>query len=206
LSSKEDSEAKNKEKKKPNWFKISLFANILFMIGIGLYAGGAAVIHQSDTNPQFCALCHVMRPNVESYTSGHTLDNVHAQAGVECKECHDYPLAAEIESGLKYITGNYYIDGATGEIPKREFGDEMCTKCHGDMDKLANQTDYLRRNPHLSHNTDLQCGECHLSHAEQSDYCGQCHDNGGQRMTGGEIIPRADNPWADPNRKPPDTN
>ena len=64
------------------------------------------------------------------------------------------------------------------------------------MEYHAARTDYLIRNPHLSHWPDVKCTTCHISHGEQVDYCSQCHDNGNQRMTGGEIIPRAENPWA----------
>jgi cytochrome c nitrite reductase small subunit len=180
------------EKKKTNWFKISIIANIVIILGIGFALISVEIIHQSDTNPAFCKTCHLMDSHVDSYLNGNTLDNVHAQAGVQCKECHsEYKIPQEIASGIKFITGNY-----DPELPRRKYGDENCLQCHISMDHLADQTDYLERNPHLSHFGDLACRTCHISHGEQIDYCGQCHDNGGQRMTGGEIIPRAVNPLA----------
>lgn len=178
-------------KKPVNWLKISVIANCTLVALIVFALGGKAVIHQSDTNPQFCATCHLMEPYVDSYLNSDNLDNVHAQAGVECKECHDYPISAEIESGIKYITGNY-----DPVLSRRKFGDEMCVQCHISMEYMAIQTDFLTRNPHLSHWPDMRCTICHVSHGEQEDYCSGCHDNGGQRMTGGPIIPRAENPWA----------
>jgi nitrate/TMAO reductase-like tetraheme cytochrome c subunit len=179
------------EAKKFNWFKFSVIANIVLVAGVGIALASMAIIHQSDTNPEFCSTCHIMEPYVESYLTSHTMDNVHARAGVQCKECHsDYDIPAEIESGIKFITGNY-----DKSMPQRKFDDEVCTQCHISMEYMAQQTDYLRRNPHASHWPDLKCRSCHLSHDEQVDYCSECHDNGGQRLTGDEIIPRVDNPY-----------
>jgi nitrate/TMAO reductase-like tetraheme cytochrome c subunit len=186
-----------------NWLKVSMGANfvILGIVVIGL--GGMEVIHQSDTNPQLCRMCHIMSDHVDSYLHGTNLDSVHAKANVECKDCHDYPIPAEIRSGINFITGNYYVED-DGSLVKMKFGDEMCLQCHISTEHVANQTDYLVRNPHLTHITDLQCGDCHISHGQQVDTCSECHENGGQRMVGGEIIPRADNPWANPDTERPD--
>ena len=184
-------ENKPQEKKKFNWIKFSLIANIILVAGIGVALASMAILHQSDTNPQFCATCHNMEPYVESYLTGNTMDSVHAKAGVQCKECHsDYDVPAEIKSGINFITGNY-----DKSMPQRKFGDEVCNQCHISMEYMAAQTDYLRRNPHASHWPDLKCRSCHISHDEQVDYCSQCHDNGGQRLTGAEIFPRVDNPY-----------
>jgi nitrate/TMAO reductase-like tetraheme cytochrome c subunit len=187
----ENQEIQPKVKKKFNWFKFSIIANIALVVGIGIALSSMAILHQSDTNPKFCATCHNMERYVESYLTSNTMDNVHFQAGVQCKECHnDYDIPAEIESGIKFITGNYDQD-----MPQRKFGDEVCNQCHISMEYMAAQTDYLRRNPHASHWPDLKCRSCHISHGEQIDYCSQCHDNGGQRLTGQEIFPRVDNPY-----------
>ena len=189
-------EAEPQPKKKANWLKISMAVNglILALMVIGL--GTTYVVHQSDTNPQFCGLCHVMQKNVQSYTTGHTLDNVHQQAGVQCKQCHDYPLSAEITSGVKFMIGDYDVVNADNpSLPKRSYSDEMCLKCHISTSHVAAATDFLARNPHQSHWTDLHCSTCHTSHGEQVDYCGKCHDNGNQRMVGAAIISRANNPW-----------
>jgi len=184
-------------KKKRNWLKISFIVNIVIFALIVVGGVSGYVIHQSDTNPQFCGLCHVMQKNVASYTSGNTLDHVHAQAGVQCKQCHDYSLGAEITSGIKYITGDYAVVSASNPVlPKQKYDDAMCLKCHISPSYVASQTDYLEKNPHQSHWTDLKCSTCHISHGQQVDYCGSCHDNGGQRLTGAAITPRAKNPWA----------
>jgi len=130
-----------------------------------------------------------MQPNVTSYLTSSNLDHVHAQAGVQCKGCHDYPLSAEISSGIKYVTGNYEVD-KNGEIASRKFDDKMCLQCHISYDHIAQLTDYLPRNPHDSHNGQMPCSTCHVSHGQQIDYCAQCHDNGGQRMIGQPVTPR----------------
>ncbi len=184
------------------WFAGLVACVVALVVGIGIWSGARAVVHQSDTNPQLCAGCHIMRDHVESYTNGTTLDSVHARAGVECKECHDYGIPAELRSGINFLIGNYSVT-KDGALLKRTYGDEMCVQCHIGMDYLAIKTDHLMRNPHLSHIPDLLCSDCHVSHGPQINYCGECHDNGGQRMTGGDIFPRAENPWADPSAARP---
>jgi hypothetical protein len=184
-----------------NWLKVSLAVNIaLVVIAAGVMAG-VAVIHQSDTNPSFCGVCHLMKGHVDSYMTSNHLDNVHKQAGVQCKDCHDYSVWAEIQSGVKYVTGNYNPD-----LPRRKVKDAMCVKCHISMPYVAVQTDYLVRNPHLNHWPDMRCTICHVSHGDQVDYCSTCHDNGGQRMTEGPIVPRADNPWASGDKAKPNVS
>jgi nitrate/TMAO reductase-like tetraheme cytochrome c subunit len=168
-------------KRQPNWFKISLIANIVVVVVAVLGAGGAAVIHQSDTNPNFCGLCHIMQPKVTSYLSSNHMDNIHKKAGVQCKTCHDYPVSAEMVSGVKFLLGSYEVT-SKGELVQRKFADSMCLKCHVSYDHLAVKTASLARNPHDSHNGQLPCSDCHISHGAQFDYCSQCHENGGQKM------------------------
>jgi len=164
-----------------NWFKISLIANIIIVVVIGLGFTGMVLIHQSDTNPNFCATCHIMKPNVTSYQTSNHLDNVHMQAGVQCKDCHDYPVTAEVSSGINFLIGNYEVD-QDGVILKRKYSDEMCLDCHISYSYIADKTSFLERNPHDSHNGEMRCSTCHLSHAAQIDFCSQCHENGGQQM------------------------
>jgi cytochrome c nitrite reductase small subunit len=183
------SEDQPKAKKKPNWFKISIIANIVIVALIAVAAASMGIIYQSDTNPNFCGTCHIMDRNVTSYLTSVNLDHVHAEAGVECKECHDYPVSAEISSGFKFIIHDYKTD-EEGMLAKRKFGDDMCLQCHISNDFVATQTDFLARNPHRSHFGALACNTCHVGHGEQIDYCSTCHDNGGQRMVGEPIEPR----------------
>ena len=168
-------------KKMPSWLKISIVANIVLVVAAvgGLVALG--LIHQSDTNPSFCATCHIMDKNVQSYLTSPNLDHVHDLAGVECKECHEYPVQAEIASGIKFITGNYEV-GDDGELPKRKYGNEMCLQCHISYENVQAKTADMEKDPHNSHLGELACSTCHVSHGEQIDYCAQCHDHGDQEM------------------------
>ncbi len=165
-----------------NKFTISVAINVLLLLIIAGLVSASAIIHQTNTNPNFCAGCHVMRPNVESYLTSNHLDHVHAEAGVMCKDCHsDYSLLDEIRAGLNFLTGNYVVN-ADGTLPKRDFEDDICTQCHGGMERVARSTDFLARNPHNSGMGTFTCDTCHVSHGAQIDYCSQCHSNGGQRM------------------------
>jgi len=167
-----------KKTKKKSWKIIGLIA--LFVVVSGVALTGLAV-HQSNTNPEFCATCHIMKKNVTSYMTSNHMDNVHAQANVECKDCHDYSLVAEITSGINFVTGNYSVD-SDGNLLKASYSNDLCFKCHIDYNHIASSTDYLTRNPHNNHNGQMSCKSCHISHGDQIDYCSTCHDNGGQRM------------------------
>ncbi len=178
----------------PRMARTSIVVNIIVLALIIVGAVSAFLLHQSDTNPKFCATCHNMDEHVESYLTSDHLDNVHYQAGVQCKECHfEYTVTDEVVSGVNFLIGNY-----DDPIQKRKYSDDMCIECHISLDFQAVKTDFLSKNPHKSHWPDLSCSNCHQSHANQVDYCSQCHDNGGQRMVeDDEIIPRAENPWDD---------
>jgi len=175
-----------KNRKKSAWPIIGIIVLVLVVIG---GAAGGYMIHLSNTSPQFCATCHIMEPNVTSYLTSNDLDNVHYQAGVACKECHDYPLDAEITSGVKYLIGDYTVD-EEGKLLPVTYDNDICLKCHISYEHVAASTDFLARNPHDSHNGQLPCKTCHVSHSDQIDYCSQCHDNGFQRLVGEEIKDR----------------
>lgn len=167
--------------KKKNWLKISIIANIGILVIVAVAALTMAIVHQSDTNPKFCATCHIMAKNVDSYLTGSNLDHVHELAGVQCKQCHEYPLPAEIASGINFVSGNFEV-GADGELMKRKYDDSMCLQCHISYDFVSEKTADLDKNPHNSHLGEMPCSTCHVSHGEQIDYCSQCHDNGDQEM------------------------
>ena len=175
--------------KKYNWLKISILTNIAIVALIAIVLAGVEVEHQSDTNPNFCGLCHIMHPNVTSYLTGSSLAHVHEQAGVTCKDCHNYPIPVEISTGIQFITGNYTVD-KNGQLFQRKFDDSLCTKCHISLQHVAQLTDFLPKNPHSSHMGNLPCNTCHISHGSQIDYCSECHNDGGQRMIGQPITPR----------------
>lgn len=166
-----------------SWTGLALVLAVLVIVGAGAFT---SVDRVSRTNPEFCASCHNMQSHVDSYMEETThLANAHAAAGVGCKDCHsDYTVTDEAQSLVNFVTGNYY-----SEPTRIRVADDMCLQCHVSMEHQADRTDYLTRNPHRSH-FDLRCQDCHMGHDDQIDYCSTCHDNGGQRMTGDEIIPR----------------
>lgn len=168
------------------WAIVGIVVAALVVVG---GAGGGYLIHLSNTSPEFCATCHIMDKNVNSYLASNDLDNIHYQANVACKECHDYPIPAEISSGVKFILGDYTVD-ENGDLVKLTYDDDICLQCHISKDFVAQSTDFLAKNPHDSHNGQLSCKTCHVSHGQQIDYCSQCHDNGGQRLIGEEYEPR----------------
>jgi hypothetical protein len=177
---------KKKNKKKRVWTVIGIV--VLFLIITG-GVGAGYLIHLSNSSPQFCSTCHIMDFNVNSYLTSNDMDNIHYQAGVECKECHDYPVKAEVTSGIKFLVGDYTVD-AEGKLLPVSYDNTMCFKCHISYQHVAYSTDFLAKNPHKSHNGELACKTCHVSHGAQIDYCSQCHENGDQRMIGGRFTPR----------------
>lgn len=75
------------------------------------------------------------------------MDNVHKCAGVGCKDCHSsYSYWDEVQSAINYISGDY-----ERVLSRRKVDDTMCLQCHISMEYQATRTDYLTRNPHLSH-------------------------------------------------------
>jgi len=82
------------------------------------------------------------------------LGDRHKALGVACEGCHAQ-------------------SAPTGPAPAN-----ACVGCHGDIDKVAQQTQALQPNPHESHEGDIPCGECHHAHRASEDYCAKCHQFG----------------------------
>ena len=164
------------------WLKIMIALNGVLVTAAVMVIAGTVVIHESDTNPQFCATCHVMLAKVTSYMTSNNLDHLHEIAGVECKDCHNYPLPAEIASGINFVTGKYTAN-ADGSLEKRHFDDTLCNKCHISTEHVAISTGLLEYNPHDAPGMGTYaCNDCHKSHAPQVDTCAQCHEHGDQMM------------------------
>lgn len=97
-----------------------------------------------------------MKENFTSWAASEFMDNLHAQAGISCANCHGK------------------------ELPKAEstLTNQQCLVCHGSVDELALKTepkDFKDRNPHKSHLGEIACTVCHKAHQESKVYCLECH-------------------------------
>jgi hypothetical protein len=87
------------------------------------------------------------------------LDGVHAAANVGCEECHR--VSAPTDSPA---------------IPTMT----DCLPCHGgSYESVAARTARLGdRNPHYSHQGEVECTWCHKQHQPFEHYCNSCHSFG----------------------------
>jgi len=100
----------------------------------------------------------LMQKIFTSWASSNFIDNLHAQGGIVCNQCHGKRLPK--------------IDDTVGNSD--------CLTCHGPQDQLAKKTepeDFKDRNPHKSHLGDINCTVCHQAHGESKAYCLDCHNN-----------------------------
>jgi hypothetical protein len=133
---------------------------------------GAGVFHitEASKSAAYCSSCHVMDSVVASTTSPTRLAYGHTQAGVTCQECHPQTtgtLAQEIASNA--------IHSYLQPLAPIKFETQACLQCHGTYAQLAQRTQNLARNPHDSHQGQLDCRTCHRVHSDSVYYCGQCH-------------------------------
>ncbi|MDD6120904.1 MAG: cytochrome c3 family protein [Selenomonadaceae bacterium] len=132
---------------------------------------------QAEKYPSLaCSPCHVMDPYVQGYhgqaAEGKVLAQTHAEAGVNCIDCHDNGIEDKVQETVWYVTDDF------DDPPlKRDFGNEMCLKCHKDLDAIVAKTDMGNGvNPHNSHLGDLNCEDCHKMHNKSEAACMKCHD------------------------------
>ena len=91
---------------------------------------------------------------------------------MDCIDCHTNGIEDKIHETVWYVTDDF--DDPPG---KRHFDNQMCTKCHDNMDELIAKTDKGDGvNPHNSHLGDLTCSDCHKMHMESKAACQNCHD------------------------------
>jgi cytochrome c nitrite reductase small subunit len=167
---------------------------ILVMVGavvaIAAIAVGAGALWNYHQNPEFCAICHIMQPYVDSWQGSDFMVRQHAEADIACLDCHEPTIGQQVQEVFKYVTGKYETPLTGPEFPK-----EFCLGCHehGSYEELAERTkDYVyddqNLNPHNPH-PDLQderveaefdCWHCHSAHhtSRGMDYCWGCHHDG----------------------------
>jgi hypothetical protein len=153
--------------------KIILVAVVVLAV---LGAGGGALAWQQSKNPAFCANCHIIEPYYEGWEDSDLLAHAHAEAGVECKDCHvTTPMDAAGEA-FSYVTGSY-----EDPLKERKFPMEECFVCHehGSYEEIIEMTSDLEEevgaNPHDSHYGEMECYLCHKMHRPSEDYCAECH-------------------------------
>lgn len=149
-------------KRKPLIFAVA----IIVLIGLAAFT-----MKEAEGNASLaCAPCHVMEPYVEGYHSGDLLAHRHAQANVNCIDCHDNTLADKIEETWQYTTDDF-----DDPPEKRKFDNSMCLKCHK-LDDIKAKTNYGHENPHDSHIGSLVCSDCHKMHIKSKTTCSECHN------------------------------
>ncbi|MBI9045761.1 MAG: cytochrome c3 family protein [Anaerolineaceae bacterium] len=126
---------------------------------------------EASYNPQFCNMCHIIRPYVESYQTSGFEDNLHMEANVVCKDCHEVSMPEAIGEALTYVTFQY-----DDPMRPRRVSKETCLKCHRSYEEMTLRTADLERNPHDGHWGTLECNICHKSHEASTNYCSGCHD------------------------------
>ncbi|SDF18496.1 cytochrome c3 family protein [Sporomusa acidovorans] len=136
-------------------------------------AGGMIAMAKASDKPEFCTSCHNMQSYYDSWHDGNLLAKKHADAGVNCHDCHQPSLTQQMDEGLKYVTDNF-----DDPMPKRQFSNEFCTKCHN-MEDVKAKTLFDDKNgkvnPHDAHVGQQNCYECHSMHRESKLSCTECH-------------------------------
>jgi hypothetical protein len=136
-------------------------------------AGAGGWVYHEE--PEFCATCHIMQPYLDSWNEAESLAGTHAQAEVDCLECHEPTIQQQVDELAKFVTGDYL-----SPLQEREFEDEWCLRCHehGSVEQVAELTAELDPNPHVvGHHGELECNTCHNMHRASEDHCAQCHDS-----------------------------
>ncbi len=173
---------------------------IVGAVVVVLGGGGGIAAWEYHEQPQFCGTCHIMDTYLESWESPELLAGAHAEAGIECLECHVPTIQQQIEEVVKTITKDY-----EDPLEQRQFEKEWCFQCHehGSYAALIERTsdyEYLgvqvinphavtidlsivesRVSPHETEGDAPECYRCHEMHGESEGesasltYCFGCH-------------------------------
>lgn len=158
---------------------IGVVVIVLVAAGIGLW--------KYHEQPQFCSLCHIMKPYVEGWKNSDYLVKAHADTGITCLKCHEPAIQQQVEELVKFIKKDYRVP-----LKQRRFPDDWCFRCHehGSREELIARTqgyvvNNTQVNPHNPHPNStevetLPCYSCHKMHRESPgiDYCYSCHHKG----------------------------
>jgi cytochrome c nitrite reductase small subunit len=144
---------------------------ILGAVAVVIIVAGVAAWEYHE-QPQFCGLCHIMDPYLASWESSNLLAEAHADADVNCLECHEPTVQQQVEELVKFVKDDYQ-----DPLVERKFDKQWCFRCHehGSYEQVVQLTSDLDPNPHDSYHGELECNVCHKVHRESEDYCAQCH-------------------------------
>jgi hypothetical protein len=154
------------------WFFVGAVVLLVLVAcaGVGLW--------KYHEQPAFCGnTCHIMKPYVESWSNSKLLANAHGAAGVTCLQCHKSDIKQQVQEAVKYVKGDYQTP-----LEQRQFGTSAyCLQCHehgsyAQVIELSKELEeQLGRNPHDSHNGELECNTCHKMHGPSTLFCSECH-------------------------------
>ena len=151
-------------KKRRIWISVAIVLVVLVGAGFALW--------EYHEQPQFCVICHIMQPYLDSWESSSMPVAIHAAEGITCLECHEPTIKQQINEVIVFVTGDYKIPLRERKLPK-----EKCFECHDNYEVLIPLTEEgFERNPHNSHWGEMECHICHNMHRDSVDYCAQCHD------------------------------
>jgi len=136
-------------------------------------APAAAVKFTKETD---CSICHA------AYTASVKDDKMllsrHANITRDCFSCHREEDMTRAHENVTKAPGKLFR--------QRKYPDDLCVKCHGGYDQLAEKTknskvfvalDGKVMNPHDTHKGRVECFNCHKMHKDRPpiEYCYGCH-------------------------------
>jgi len=153
-------------KRRKVWIILGALVVVIIVAGVAAW--------KYHEKPQFCGLCHIMDPYVESWESSALLAEAHADDGVTCLECHEPTVQQQVDELVKFVNNDYQ-----NPLQERQFDEQWCFRCHEHESREAvlQLTQDLDPNPHDAFHGELECSFCHKVHRESLDYCTQCHES-----------------------------
>ncbi len=150
--------------------------------------GGAVIALTSQ--PQFCGLCHIVRPDISSWEKS-------SHSKVNCLACHVEPgffnllkeKAGAVKEPILFITGHYENPLNKDSELAKEISDESCLQCHK-VKESEEQVTYatgIKMNHSVHTEVGLHCTQCHnrIAHPIEGkgyknflsmEYCFSCHN------------------------------
>lgn len=80
--------------------------------------------------------------------------------------------------GDRHVKGyGLTCESCHAETPPSKGSQEPCIDCHGNLAEVGKATELKDLpNPHINHNEELYCDDCHKGHKEATNFCNQCHE------------------------------